>query len=57
MYRCQKGVSTARNINFVVISFLVIFMTIDFVSHLVSCFAAIGGVVFGRKGHVILIFL
>ena len=26
MYRCQKGVSSAQNINFVLISFLVIFI-------------------------------
>ena len=49
MYRCQKGVSTAQNIPFVLISFLVIFMTIDFISHLVSCFPAIGSVIFSRK--------
>ena len=50
MYRCQKGVSIAQNINFVLISFLVIFMTIEFISHLVSCFPAIGGVIFSHKG-------
>ena len=49
MYRCQKGVSTAQNINFVLISFLVMFNTIEFISHLVSCFPAIGGVIFSWK--------
>ena len=46
MYRCQKEVSTAQNMNFVPISFLVIFMTIVLISYLVSCFPAIGGVIF-----------
>ena len=49
MYRCLKGVSTAKYINFVLISFLVILMTIEFISHLVSCFPAIGGFIFSRK--------
>ena len=49
IYRSQKGLSTAQNINFVVISFLVIFMTIEFISHLVSCFPVIGGIIFSRK--------
>ena len=39
----------AQNINFELFSFLVIFMTIEFISHLVSCFSAIGGVIFSRK--------
>ena len=49
VYRCQKGVPTAKNINFVVISFLIMVMTIEFISHLVSCFPAIGGVIFSRR--------
>ena len=47
-----KGDSTAQNINFVlctILSFFVIFMTIEFISHLVSCFPAIGGLIFSRK--------
>ena len=44
-----KGGSTAQNINIVLISFLVIFMAIEFILHLVSCFPAIGGVIFSRK--------
>ena len=49
IYRCQNGVSIVQNINFVLISFLVIFMTIEFIFHLVSYFLAIGGVIFSRK--------
>ena len=49
MYRCQKGVSIAQNINFVLISFIVILMTIEFIFHLVSYFLPIGGVIFSRK--------
>ena len=48
IYRCQKGVPTAQNINFVVISFLIMVLTIEFISHLVSCLSAIGGVIFSR---------
>ena len=48
-YRCQKGVSTAQNINFAVISFLVMVIIIEFISHLVSYFPAIGDVILRRK--------
>ena len=49
IYRCQKGVPTTKKNNLVVISFLVMVLTIDFSSHLVFCFSAIGGVIFSRK--------
>ena len=48
IYRCQKGIPAAQNINFV-ISFLVNVITIKFFTHLVSCFPAIGKVIFSRK--------
>ena len=43
------GVSTVQNINYVVISFLIIVMTMEFICHLVSCFPAISGVILSRK--------
>ena len=49
IYRSQNGLSTAQNINFLLISFLVIFMIMEFISHLVSCFPAIGGIILSRK--------
>ena len=48
IFRCQKGVPAAQNVNFVV-SFLVMIITIEFISRLVSCFPAIGDVFFSRK--------
>ena len=46
MMQIGSSYSSKYQFTVVVISFLVMAMTIDFISHLVSCFSAIGGVIF-----------